>query len=123
MTHLQAPAPGVASASGQSPSSGQPASAQASSQASGANKGAIIGGVIAAAVVLAMLALVAACLVARRRRRSLQDRASSAYEPDQAKQGPAYKVHLHGCPTAAHLSAPFLHTAIVLEGQSCCWSL
>ncbi|CAK0785098.1 hypothetical protein CVIRNUC_008304 [Coccomyxa viridis] len=86
-----APAPGVASASGQSPPSGQPASAQASGQASGANKGAIIGGVIAAAVVLAMLALVAACLVARRRRRSLQDRASSAYEPDQAKQGAAYK--------------------------------
>lgn len=116
MTHMQAPAPGVASASGQSPPSGQSASAQASSQASGANKGAIIGGVIAAAVVLAMLALVAACLVARRRRRSLQDRACSAYEPDQAKQGAAYKVRLRGCLAAAYLWAPFLHTAVAMDG-------
>ena len=114
MTHVQAPAPGVATASGQSPASGQPANAQASSQASVTNTGAIIGGAIAAAVALAMLALVTVCLVARRRRRSLQDRASSAYEPDPAKQGSAYKVCLDGCPATASLWAPLLV-------RSCCY--
>ena len=100
---MQAPAPGVASAAGQSPASGQPASAQASGQASAANRGAIIGGVVAAAVVVAILAVVAACLVARRRQRSLQDRASLAYESDHAKQNSANKVCLRGYLAAACL--------------------
>ena len=115
ITRMQAPAPGVASASGQSPASGQLASAQASSQGSAANKGAIIGGAVAAAVVVAILALVAACLVARRRRRSLQDRALSAYEADHTKQGSANKVSCADMWLQHAYGAVFFYAAVAVD--------
>lgn len=79
-----APAPGVTTAT-QNVSSGQPASAQASGASS--NMGAIIGGVVGGVALLVLVALVAACVVQRRRRTACTDQKLSHYHEYDGKDG------------------------------------